>query len=334
MKNNNAITYEGEDMMPIADWTQGVSIVIPTYKRPDGISVALASAARQSAGERAVEIVVADNDPEASAKDFVLHFSKSSPIEVVYKHVPNPGVSNARNGALDVARGRFIAFLDDDMEALNGWLEELIKTALKYKTGITFGPAIALMPNKEDPLNPYMEPFFSRVVDEPEGYITKCLGTGGCLLDRAICKMPSPVFNPIHNETGGEDDALFQHLRRKGAKVAWAKKAESYEIVPASRATPQYMWKRNFAFGQGPSQECADLGIKGAHGVARWMIIGALQAPVYFMLSVFYKLMGKPKYIHYRNRTAQGLGKIFWWSSFKQKLYGVNATTGSSDNNA
>ena len=330
MKTHRAKNPTGEDGLPLVDWSQGVSIVIPTYKRPDGISVALSSASLQSASGRAVEIVVADNDPAASAKDFVLEFSKTSPIQVIYEHVPQPGVSNARNGALKVARGRFIAFLDDDMEALDGWLEELVKTSLKYKAAITFGPAIALMPNKEDPLNPYMEPFFSRIVDEPEGYITKCLGTGGCLLDRSICNMPSPVFNPIHNETGGEDDALFHHLRLKGAKVAWAKKAESYEIVPASRATPEYMWKRNFAFGQGPSQESADLGLKGAPGVLRWMIIGLMQAPVYFTISAALNILGKPKYIHYRNRTAQGLGKIFWWSSFKQKLYGVNSTTGSS----
>lgn len=320
---------EGINMNPVLDWSEGVSIVIPTYKRPEGISVALESAAKQSAGTRMVEIVVADNDPAGSAREFVTGFAKKSPLEIVYKHVPEPGVSNARNGALDVARGRFIAFLDDDMEALDGWLEELVKTSTKYKAGITFGPAIAVMPNEDDPLNPYMAPFFSRIVDEDEGYITKCLGTGGCLLDRSICQMPSPVFNPIHNETGGEDDALFQHLRRKGSKVAWAKQAESYEIVPASRATPEYMWKRNFAFGQGPTQGSADRGKSGLPGVIRWMVIGVIQLFVYFPIYRFLKLLGQPKYIHYHNRTAQALGKIFWWSNFKQKLYGVNSTTGN-----
>jgi len=173
------------------NWNEGVSIVIPTYKRPDGIKDALESLIGQQAGQRTVEIVVADNDPKASAKDFVTTFAKTSDIEIIYKHVPDPGVSNARNGALSVARGRYIAFLDDDMKALPGWLDELVNASLKYKAGITFGPAIAVMPNRDDPLNPYMEPFFSRIADAPEGYITKCLGTGGCLLDLshhyAIC---------------------------------------------------------------------------------------------------------------------------------------------------
>lgn len=312
------------------DWSEGVSIVVPTYKRPDGIRIALNSLMGQSAGERPVEIIIADNDPLASAKAFVTEVANTSTTEIIYKHVPEPGVSNARNGALDVARGRFIAFLDDDMDALEGWLEELVRVSLEYKAAITFGPAIALMPNKDDPLNPYMEPFFARIADAPEGYIQKCLGTGGCLLDLSLCEMPSPAFNPIHNETGGEDDALFHHLQNHGAKVAWAIKAESYEIVPASRATPAYMWKRNFAFGQGPTQEQADKGAAGTLGILKWMIIGGMQLCVYGPMSIILKVLGKPKYIHYRNRTAQALGKIFWWNSFKQKLYGVNATTGVS----
>ena len=139
--------------------------------------------------------------------------------------------------------------------------------------------------------------------------------------------MPSPVFDPIHNETGGEDDALFHHLQNHGAKVAWAIKARSYEIVPASRATPAYMWKRNFAFGQGPTQEQADKGLAGSPGIIKWMIIGGMQLCVYGPLLLLFKILGKPKYIHYQNRTAQALGKIFWWGGFKQKLYGTSSTT-------
>jgi hypothetical protein len=60
----------------------------------------------------------------------------------------------------------------------------------------------------------------------------------------------------------------------------------------------------------------------------KWMIIGSLQLCLYAPLSLVLKLLGKPKYIHYQNRTAQALGKILWWDNFEQKLYGVNATTG------
>jgi len=306
------------------NWDEGVSIVVPTFQRPEGIKIALNSLMNQKVQGRDVEIVVADNDPAGSAEKAVEGFAKKSPFEVVYAHVPQPGVSNARNGALAKARGRFIVFLDDDMEALDGWVQALIDTSLKFKAGIVFGPAMARMPNPSDPRNPYMEPFFSRIAEKKtEGIMNETLGTGGCLLDLSLCAMPSPPFDTSLNETGGEDDILFDHLRLGGTKVAWSPKAKAWEIVPAKRATPEYIWTRNFAFGQGPTHIHASRGWKGTLGVLRFMTTGSIQlcmyAPVYFIL----KLLGHPAYVKYLARTARGLGKVFWSDSLSPKLYGA-----------
>lgn len=306
------------------DWSEGVSIVVPTYQRPDGIKIALGSLMNQKIDGRLVEIVVADNDPAGSAKDFVESFKKDSPYEIQYVHVPEPGVSNARNGALKHARGRFIIFLDDDMEALDGWAQSLISTSLKFDAGIVFGPAVAKMPNPDDPRNPYMEPYFSRIAKKTdEGIMTQTLGTGGCLLDLKLCDMPSPPFDTSLNETGGEDDILFDHLKMGGTKVAWSPAAKSWEIVPADRATPEYIRKRNFAFGQGPTHIHANRGLRGAPGVIRFMITGSLQiclyAPVYLVL----KMLGHPAYVSYLAKTARGVGKVFWADSLSPKLYGA-----------
>jgi len=311
----------------MTDWTEGVSVIVPTYKRPKGLERALKSLCEQSVDGRIMEIVIADNDPAGSAREFVTSFASKCAHDVTYKHVPNPGVSNARNGGLSVARGRFIAFLDDDMEALPGWVAELVAASLKYEAGLVFGPAIAEMPDANNPYNPYMIPFFSRTTDAPEGYITKTFGTGGCLVDLSICNIPTPAFDAKYNETGGEDDAFFHHLITHGSKVAWAPKAKSWEIVPAKRAVPDYMWQRNFAFGQSPTQEAADRGVAGIFEIAKWMSVGAAQFAINAPLMMAFKALGKPKYIHYHARTAQALGKICWWSGFKQSLYGANATT-------
>jgi len=56
-------------------------------------------------------------------------------------------------------------------------------------------------------------------------------------------------------------------------------------------------------------------------------LVGAVQLLIYGPPMLILKTLGKPKYIHYHAKTAQALGKMFWWSGFKQKLYGVNATT-------
>ncbi|NNE58540.1 MAG: glycosyltransferase family 2 protein [Hellea sp.] len=306
------------------NWNEGVSIIVPTYQRPDGIEIALGSLLDQQIEGRCVEIIVADNDPAGSARAFVESFKKRAAFDVVYVHVPQPGVSNARNGAMEKARGRFIAFLDDDMEALEGWVQSLIDTSLKFKAGIVFGPAIARMPNPEDARNPYMEPFFSRIADmKNEGLMNETLGTGGCLLDLDLCNMPSPAFDTSLNETGGEDDILFDHLRQTGTKVAWSPKAESIEIVPAKRATPEYIWTRNFAFGQGPSHIHASRGLKGIPGVIYFMATGSIQWVLFGIAYLVMKRLGHPAYVKYLARTARGLGKIFWTDRFSPKLYGA-----------
>ena len=304
-------------------WKEGISVIVPTFQRPDGIKIALNSLKKQHVDNRALEIVVADNDPNGSAREFVTTFAKDCPFDVVYVHVPQPGVSNARNGAMDKARGRFSVFLDDDMEALDGWVQSLVDTSLKLKAGIVFGPAEALMPDADDPRNSYMKPFFSRIADmDHEGLMTETLGTGGCLLDLSLCDMPVPAFDTSLNEIGGEDDLLFEYLRQRGTLVGWSPNARAWEIVPTKRANPEYIWTRNFAFGQGPTHIHASRGWKGAPGVLRFMTTGVIQTFIYAPVYLGLKLIGHPAYVKYLAKTARGIGKVFWADSLSPKLYG------------
>ena len=243
-----------------------MSIVIPTYKRPEPLIRLLKSIDGSTVEGFDVEIVVADNDPKASAADVMAEFMKTNKTPVTHVHVPEPGVSNARNGALAAAKGRYILFIDDDMEADLEWAQTLASGALEWDATLAFGPAIAVMPNAEDPLYEYMQPLFCRVRDYKTGLIDEGIATGNCFLDRGKEALPDPVFDPSLNHSGGEDDALFNHLIEQGAKIAWIEKAVTLEHVPADRATMLYVWRRNFAFGQAPTQEAADKGLSGLPG--------------------------------------------------------------------
>ena len=308
----------------LQDWNDGISVVVPTFRRPEGIKTALGSLLGQSSGGRLMEVIVADNDPEAGARDCVAEFVQKAPFDINYVHVPEPGVSNARNGALEHVRGRFIIFLDDDMEALPGWVENLVATSLKFNAGIVFGPAHARMPHPEDPRNIFLEPYFSRLAKtDHEGLIKETLGTGGCLLDLNLCQMPEPPFDTSLNEVGGEDDLLFDHLRQGGTKVAWSPNAKAWEHVPEKRATDRYIWKRNFAFGQGPVHIHAERGRKGWPGIVRFMCTGTLQFLAYGPICVALRVFNYPSYVEYMAKTARGLGKILWWNGFSPKLYGA-----------
>ncbi len=312
----------------MSDFTRDISIIVPTYKRPDDIERALGSAVKQDTGRYSFEIIVADNDPAASAHERVHEMIAAYPdVEIIYIHVPEPGVSNARNGALAKARGRFLVYLDDDMEAQPDWAYQLADAAERYNSAIVFGPIDAVMPVGDDPLFAHMQPLFSRTGDFSEGHINEFFGTGSCLIDQSVCTLPSPVFDPALNEVGGEDEALFAHIFAQGATIAWAPKAIAVEHIPLHRSTPAYVWTRNFAFGQGPTQNEADKGLKGAFGVVKWMVVGAVQAVLYGLAYLFRRALGRPDYIKSYARLSQAVGKVLWFDGFSPRLYGANAPT-------
>ena len=299
----------------------GVSIIVPTFRRPEGLQTALESLMSQTAGNLAIEIIVADNDPKGSARDYVENFAKTAAIKTHYLHVPEPGVSNARNGALKAASGRYLAFLDDDQEACEGWLQTLLDIAIKHDAALSFVPTYARIPGQSK-YNDYLVDFFSRFgPDMDEGVVDEFFGCGNSLLDTKLCTLPSPPFSIDMNETGGEDDLLFSELQSQGIKIAWSRASKTNEDIRPHRATPEYVKVRSFANGQGPSQECADN--KNWLGVAKWMLVGTAQYAVYAPMALLTKITGKPSYIHYLAKSASGAGKVLWFGGFTPKLYGA-----------
>ena len=259
-----------------------VSVVIPTFQRSEGLSGALKSLTTQDMDARVIKIIVVDNNPRPQEWDLVETFRAQFPVPITYIHVAEAGLSNVRNAAMTAVKTRYVAFLDDDMTASPQWLSALIATSRSLDAGIVFGPALAVMPNSDDPRNVFLEPLFSRTVNMSEdGYIETTLGAGGCLLDLSRCDLPSPPFDVTLNQTGGEDDILFDHLRQSGTRVAWSARAASQEIVPANRTTSAYVRARNFGYGQAPTRIHASRGAKGLPGILYYMRAGGVQTVLY-----------------------------------------------------
>ena len=303
----------------------GVSIILPTFRRPQGLQTALESLVGQNPGDLALEIIVADNDPGGSARSYVEKFAASSNVDIHYLHIPQPGVSNARNGALKAAQGRYLAFLDDDQEAGENWLKTLLTVARKYQAGLAFVPTIARIPGSSR-YDDYYARFFSRFWPKgkenlQEGVIDEFFGCGNSLLDTKLCVLPNPPFSTDMNETGGEDDMLFGALQAQGINIAWSRDAKCYEDIRPHRATPGYVKIRSFANGQSPSQEAAEA--KNWPGIAKWMLVGTAQYMLYAPMLLAAKAIGHPAYIHYLAKSASSAGKILWFGGVTPKLYGA-----------
>jgi succinoglycan biosynthesis protein ExoM len=303
-----------------------ISIIIPTQRRPRPLQQAARSAmAQKGVDAGAIELVIVDNDAIPTAKPVVDALRALSPYPVVYVHEPRAGVAYARNAAMTAASGDFIAFLDDDEEAPEGWLAALLAVQSRHAADVVFGPVRARAPNNITQHRNYLERFFSRLDDAPEGRIAHYYGCGNSLVRRAALPDPCRPFSLARNHIGGEDDLLFGHLQAKGAVFAWAPDAWVHEDPAASRLTLRYTIARAFAYGQGPSEHCASSSPPNYAGVAKWMAVGLVQGALFGAVAALKWLARAPDRAEALDRAARGFGKTFWGGPFKIAFYGLPA---------
>jgi glycosyltransferase involved in cell wall biosynthesis len=100
-----------------------VSVVVPTYRRPDLLARCLEALARQDFPADEYEVVVADDAASDDTCRKVEEFAARSAPAVRYVAVTGRhGPAAARNAGWHQARGAVIAFTDDDTVPDAGWL--------------------------------------------------------------------------------------------------------------------------------------------------------------------------------------------------------------------
>ncbi|HEX4180951.1 MAG TPA: glycosyltransferase family 2 protein [Caulobacteraceae bacterium] len=301
----------------------GVSIVIPTQRRPEPLARAVRSCFQQGGvAPENLELIVVDNDEQGSAAALAETLAAEAPFALRYVHEPRPGVANARNAGVAATRGTFIAFLDDDEEAPPGWLAGLLDAQARFEADLVFGPVRARVPDSAGAHRGYLEHFFSRLDPAAAGPINYYYGCGDSLVRRAALPgLPHP-FAEARNHIGGEDDLLFSQMRALGARIAWAPEAWVWEDPAPDRLTLRYAIRRAFVYGQGAPTHCANAVPPDRLGVAGWMIQGIAQAAIFGLLALAQWAIRAPRRAFTLDRAARGLGKTFWWSPFKVRLYG------------
>lgn len=89
-----------------------ISVVIPTYNRPELLSGAIQSVLDQTVP--AHEIILVDDGSEPSTRELIDRLAAGAPSVRVHHLEARRGPSAARNFGIEAASGEFIVFLDDD----------------------------------------------------------------------------------------------------------------------------------------------------------------------------------------------------------------------------
>lgn len=112
-------------VMP-ANKEPAISVVICTYNRDKFIGEALNCLARQTLPADAFEIIVVDNNSTDNTARITKDFIAAHPhLNARYVHEPNKGLSFARNRGIREANAPVITYIDDDAEAIPGFLQQI-----------------------------------------------------------------------------------------------------------------------------------------------------------------------------------------------------------------
>ncbi len=301
-----------------------ITVIIPTFHRPAGAMSAVRSVFAQI-GAPSFEVLLVDNDAGQSCAPIAERLQREANVAFRYAVEGAAGVANARNTAVSLANGTFIAFLDDDEVAKPNWLADLIEVQRRTNADVVFGPIEARLPETSAEPRSYFQLFFSRLLEGESRLISEPYGCGNSLLKReTVLKGPTP-FNPSTNETGGEDDLLWHDVRSWGGTFAWAKDAWVYEDVPESRASWSYLTKRAFAYGHNTTSQWFDGSQPSYTQVALSMARGTLQTLVMAPVSLALWLIRHERRAWAFDKMMRGLGKLLWFGPFKVGFYGVAA---------
>ena len=91
-----------------------VSVIIPTYNRAQVVGEAIDSVLSQTYND--LELIVVDDGSQDETRSVVSSYNS----QVTYLHQEHQGVSAARNRGIELARGKYLSFLDSD----DLWLKE------------------------------------------------------------------------------------------------------------------------------------------------------------------------------------------------------------------
>ena len=209
-----------------------VSVITPVYNAGRFIAGTVESAATQTYGN--IEIVLVDDCSKDNSAEIIVALQKKYPNIIYHKQERNQGAAVARNTALNIANGRYVAFLDSD----DLWLPEKIERqlALMDETNCPFCyAAIDFMDEKGNITKGKRK--IRKTCDYKYLLHNTIIATSTVVIDRNIM---GNFQMPLRR--GGQDYATWLMLLRNGAVARGINKVLSHYRI-SSNSLSSNKWK-------------------------------------------------------------------------------------------
>lgn len=236
-----------------------LSILICTYNREHFLKQCLDSIIEQTeqTNEKEIEVIIIDNNSSDNTKSLVESYNSSTKISYYLEN--KQGLSHARNAGVQIAKGNYIAFVDDDAIINKEWLTSL-STGIKNIQADVFGGPI--YPKFEIECPSWIDKeYFIRKFKSSDGYLRPLIARGGfsggnmCIHKSIFQKVG--VFNTELGMKGnklglGEESELFYRIYTKleGIRLYNLEKMSITHFEASFKLEKKYLRERIILSGQ------------------------------------------------------------------------------------
>ena len=235
---------------------RSVSIAICTRDRSAAVDRCLSGISRQTVDRADLEVLVVDNGSTDTTRAVVRQWQQRLP-ELRYLREPVPGLSRARNVALDHAQGEVLALLDDDASPDPSWLSTLLAA---YVDGVAAagGRIILSWPTRRPGwATPTVERWFGGLDLGPSPRwllpgeeLFGCNMSVRCDVAREVGGFSMGLGRVGRRLRSGEESHLLELIRATGGAIAYVPGAiVVHEMLP-ERMTRRWLLRRAYEQGR------------------------------------------------------------------------------------
>ncbi|MBC7364165.1 MAG: glycosyltransferase family 2 protein [Candidatus Aminicenantes bacterium] len=285
-----------------------ISICICTYRRLQTLERLIKKLlVQETQGLFNYSIIVVDNDIAGSSRVLIENINKNITDKIHYDIEPERSIPAARNRALSLADGNYIAIIDDDEFPPPHWLVTLYKAIQTFDVDGALGPVIPYFEQRPPSWlikGKFCERPIYRTGTLLEWHHTR---TGNVLLRRKVFEEHNLKFD-LKWKTSGSDRAFFKKAIELGYKFVAVAEAPVYEIVPPERWAKSYYIKRALVHGYNTYRNS----IKGTSFL--WQFITAFKSAMalgaYLIIFPFSLVLGPAWYLKCLEKGAHHLSQL------------------------
>lgn len=219
-----------------------VSVIVPTFNRPQHLAECLTALAAQD--HPSFEVVVVDDGSTPPVADTVASFHRRN---LTYVRQENAGPAAARNAGAARARGLILAFTDDDCRPDSHWLSALTSPIAATPDLLTGGETVnALTENIHAEVSQDLVSFlYANALSQSAGFDFFTSNNMACTKERFLALGGFDETFPL---AAGEDRDFGLRWKRNGGPMAYLRDAK---VQHHHTLTLRRFWRQQSNYGRG-----------------------------------------------------------------------------------